>query len=431
MRYGVVGLGMTGQSVLRHLPAEQVAWAWDTREDFDLTGLRQSHPDIRFHAGALPDAAWDEVDALVVSPGLAMADPLLAPARVRALPIVGDIELFARAVDRPVIAITGSNGKSTVTTLVAEMLNASGIRAVAGGNLGTPALDLLNRPVDLYVLELSSFQLETTRSLAPSAAALLNVSEDHMDRYDGMDDYVAAKARIFSNARRAVVPPELAALADGVPERVRFDLTPPAAEADFGVATGWLVRGETRLMPVSELPLPMAHMQKNVLAALALVRPFVTDLSPALDVARGFSGLPHRTEQVAVRDGVRWVNDSKGTNVGATVAALESFAALGPVVLVAGGVGKGQDFSPLRTAAARACRAVVTYGVDGPRIAEALEGAVPVTQRKTLEEALHVARSQARPGDTVLLSPACASFDQFANYQARGEAFRQWVEEHV
>lgn len=430
MRYGIIGLGITGQSVLRHLPAEQVAWAWDTRRDFDLTPLRQAHADIPFHVGTLPQAAWDEVDALVVSPGLSVADPLVAPARAQGLPLIGDIELFARSVDRPVIAITGSNGKSTVTTLVAEMLNASGVRAAAGGNLGTPALDLLGRPADLYVLELSSFQLETTSRLTPAAAALLNVSEDHMDRYAGMTDYVAAKARIFNGARRAVMPPDLAALADGVPEQVRFGLTPPARPTDFGMKAGWLMQGETRLMRVAELPLPMAHMQKNVLAALALVHPFVEDLSPALAVARAFRGLPHRTEQVAERGGVRWINDSKGTNVGATVAALESFAALGPVVLVAGGVGKGQDFSPLRSAA-QACRAVVTYGADGPRIAEVLEGVVPVVRHDTLEAALEAAGHLARAGDTVLFSPACASFDQFANYQARGEAFRQWVLEHA
>ena len=431
MRYGIVGLGATGQSVLRHLLPSQVAWAWDTRADFDLAPLQAQWPKVAFYRGALPEGCWDEVDALVVSPGISVQDPALAPAHDRGLPLLGDVELFAHRVDKPVIAITGSNGKSTVTTLVAQMLQAAGIKAVAGGNLGTPALDLLVSAADVYVLELSSFQLETTYSLQPASAALLNISEDHMDRYASLSDYVVAKARIFQGAARAVVPPDWAHLADAAGERVRFTLSAPARPQDFGVANGWLVKGDRPLLAISEMVLPMAHMQLNALAALALVAPFGVDLKAAAQVAARFEGLPHRTQRVPSGDGIVWINDSKGTNVGATLAALESFSAMGPVILVAGGVGKGQDFTPLATAA-RACKQVVLFGEDGPLIAEALvRSGVRPKVVDTLEAALQAAQREAMPGDVVLFSPACASFDQFDNYQQRGEAFCDWVRTHA
>ncbi len=431
MRYGIVGLGVTGQSVLRHLPPQQVGWAWDTRADFDLAPLRTRWPEVSFHRGRLPSDAWSAVDALVVSPGIGTRDPLLAPARERGLPMLGDIELFARQVSAPVVAITGSNGKSTVTTLVMQMLRACGVDAVAGGNLGTPALDLLRQDAQVYVLELSSFQLETTASLRPAAAALLNISEDHMDRYASLEDYVAAKARVFHGADRAVVPVEWAHLAEPARERVHFGLQPPVRPQDYGVVDGWLARGNERLLAVRDMALPMRHMQLNTLAALALVEPFVDALSVSARTAAGFGGLPHRTQRVPSRDGVIWINDSKGTNVGATLAALQSFLSAGPVILVAGGVGKGQDFAPLASAA-RACRRVVLFGQDRARMAAAMRraGVEPVVV-ETLDAALRVAKAAASVGSVVLFSPACASFDQFDNYQQRGEAFCDWVRTHA
>lgn len=428
MKYGVVGLGLTGQSVLRFLPSEQMAWGWDTRADFDLTSSR-ALTQAPLYAGELPEQAWEEVDALIVSPGIPVDDPALAPARARGLPIWGDIELFAQQVNQPVIAITGSNGKSTVTTLVAEMLKAAGIKAVAGGNLGTPALDLLHQPADVYVLELSSFQLETTYSLAPQTATVLNISEDHLDRYPDMAAYAVAKRRILEKAHMAVLPDELADWA--LPEQpvVCFGLRVPARDTDFGVAQGWLVQGDSPLFPIEQMAQQSRHMQLNALAALALITPFVDDLSLAAKVLHTFSGLLHRTELVAHHQGVRWINDSKGTNVGATLAALESFLADGPVILIAGGVGKGQDFTPLAEPMA-ACKAVILFGRDAPKLAAACMSAQPLVV-ETLPQALEVASQHAEAGDTVLFSPACASFDQFANYQARGDAFKQWVNAHV
>jgi len=431
MKYGIVGLGTTGQSVLRYLPPQQVAWAWDTRETIPLALLQARWPQVDFYRGALPASCWQGVDALVVSPGVSLAHPALAPARSRPIPMIGDIELFARAVTRPVIAITGSNGKSTVTTLVAQMLQAAGVDAAAGGNLGTPALDLLSQDAAVYVLELSSFQLETTSSLQARAAALLNISADHMDRYATLSDYVAAKARIFHRAEWAVVPAQWAHLAQPAAEQVSFGLQPPQRPQDFGVVNGWLVQGERPLLQVAALKLPMAHMQLNVLAALALVAPFGVDLSAAAQTAARFTGLPHRTQRVPSEDGIVWVNDSKGTNVGATLAALHSFLDQGPVILVAGGVAKGQDFTPLAQAAQR-CRQVILFGQDRARIAQAMEkvGLAPVVV-ETLTAALKAAQACARRGDVVLFSPACASFDQFANYQQRGEAFCDWVRTHA
>ncbi len=431
MRYGIVGLGLTGQSVLRFLPSEQVAWGWDTRRDIELEPL-QKMTDVPLYAGDLPETAWAEVDVLIVSPGIAVSDPKLQPARKRHLPMWGDIELFARHVRQPVIAITGSNGKSTVTTLVEAFLNAAGIKARAGGNLGIPALDLLQTDAEVYVLELSSFQLETTESLKPQAAAVLNLSEDHLDRYPSMAEYGAAKRRILAQSALAVLPEALAHWAYPEQPLLRFGLSEPTHTNVFGVAEGWLQQGNKRLFPIEKMHLPSAHMQLNALAALALVSPFVRNLSAVTGVLETFSGLPHRTEVVGVHQGVRWVNDSKGTNVGATLAALESFLAESPVILVAGGVGKGQDFAPLAEGA-RTCRHVILFGESAAEMAEAFgqAGVKPLCIMKSLDEALQEAARTALPGDTVLFSPACASFDQFANYQVRGETFKQWVKQHV
>ena len=427
----VIGLGLTGQSVVRHLaPSGRLAWACDTRTQLDTSGVQELVPDLPIYRGTLPASAWAGIRRVIVSPGIALSDPLLAPAHAQGVDILGDIELFAQATQTPVIAITGSNGKSTVTTLVAQLLEAGGLKAPAGGNLGTPALDLLTEPADVYVLELSSFQLETTASLRPKSAAVLNLSEDHMDRYADLDAYAEAKRRILNGAEQAVLPPELAHWATpGQALRV-FDLAPPQRESDYGVCDGWLCRGAQRILPVAALAQPTAHMQRNALAALALVEPFQPPLQSLAETLAAFRGLPHRTEIIPTADGIRWVNDSKGTNVGATLAALASFSSDGPVILLLGGVGKGQDFTPLADAAAKQARRVIVYGQDRAAIANALKNHPRLEVVDDFDAAMVLARQRAQPGDTVLFSPACASFDAFSNYVARGEAFREEVTRH-
>jgi UDP-N-acetylmuramoylalanine--D-glutamate ligase len=334
-----------------------------------------------------------------------------------------------------VLAVTGSNGKSTVTSLLGAMCRAAGLDTAVGGNLGTPALELLRTPEpELYVLELSSFQLETTWSLEPRAATVLNISPDHMDRYAGLEDYAAAKARIFHGGGTMVLNGDDArVLAMARPGRalVRFGLGAPPAEGDYGlVAQGgepWLARGTRRLMPASEVSLTGRHNLANVLAAMALAEAAGVPFDAMKRAVLAFQGLPHRSELIAERDGVRWINDSKGTNVGATLAALNGMDR--PAVLIAGGDGKGQDFGALRAAVVQRARAVVLIGRDAPRIAEVLAGTVPLVSAADLPAAVAQARALARPGDAVLLSPACASFDMFRNYQHRGEAFAAAVRE--
>jgi len=438
----VVGLGKTGLSCARFLAARAVEVAvTDSRAaPPGLEALREALPDAAVFLGAFDEAAFAHADTIVLSPGVSRREPLVRAAEARGAEVIGDIELFARHADAPVVAITGSNGKSTVTTLVGEMARAAGRDARVGGNLGIPALELLveGEAPDLYVLELSSFQLETTYSLNAAAAAVLNVSEDHLDRYDGMDDYVAAKARIFQGEGAAVInadDPRVAALAAQLPAGrvVRFGLGEPA-DGDFGVRTRegapWLCRGEEPLLAVAELGLSGWHNVANALAALALGEAAGLARAPMLASLREFTGLAHRSQFVAERDGVAWFNDSKGTNVGATLAALRGLPGE-RIVLIAGGQGKGQDFSPLRPVVTERGRAVVLIGEDASLIETALQGAVPVEHAGDMAAAVACARRLARPGDSVLLSPACASFDMFAGYEQRGEVFMARVREAV
>ncbi|MDD5331049.1 MAG: UDP-N-acetylmuramoyl-L-alanine--D-glutamate ligase, partial [Sulfuricella sp.] len=331
---------------------------------------------------------------------------------------------------------TGANGKTTVTEMVGAMCRKAGLRTVVAGNIGLPVLDALadlerrGETPDVFVLELSSFQLETTRSLHPSAATVLNVTEDHMDRYAGMDDYAAAKAHIFAGRGAQVLNREdrySLAMARTGRSIVSFGLDAPKNEADWGLLPGdgglWLAQGANRLMPVGELRLAGLHNAANALAALALCRAIDLPFAPLLEALREFKGLPHRVEQVAQVNGVTFYDDSKGTNVGATVAALNGMATQ-KVVLIAGGDGKGQDFTPLAPAVAAHARAVVLIGRDAAKIGAALAGCgVPLIDAASLEEAVAAAFAQARPDDAVLLSPACASFDMFRNYEHRAQVF--------
>jgi len=330
------------------------------------------------------------------------------------------------------VAVTGSNGKSTVTTLVAEMARAAGLRVAAGGNLGTPALELLDPACQLYVLELSSFQLERSRYLRPLAGAVLNLSPDHLDHHRDFAAYAAAKGRLLRWSRWRVVnadDPQVMQLVGRQPhQRVCFSLTDPGADWHLETRAGetWLARRGEPWLATTELSLQGRHNQANALAALALAEAAGIPKAAALAALRDFTGLPHRMQTVAEIDGVTWINDSKGTNVGATEAAIAGLA--GPVVLLAGGDGKGADFTPLREAAAAKVKMAILYGRDRRRLAAALAPAVPVIEVEDLDQAVAAARRLAVTGDTVLLSPACASFDQFRDYRARGDHFTALVQ---
>ncbi len=427
----IVGLGRTGLACARYLSLHgaRVAITDSRVEPPELKNLGElaAHLDIRlggFDARLLEDAAQ-----VVVSPGVSLSEPFLREALTRGIEVVGDIELFARAVRAPVLAITGTNGKSTVTTLLALMVEASGRSVRAGGNLGEPALSLLEGPVpDFYVLELSSFQLETTESLSLQAAAVLNVSPDHLDRYATLADYAAAKARIFRNCEQAIVnldDPLVAAMVPADQRRLGFSIV-PGRQAEFGLwrATNgelWLARaGEPRLA-LREMKLAGLHNAANALAALALASAAGIEERAAFSVLRTFEGLPHRMQWVAERRGVRWIDDSKGTNVGATIAAVSGMTE--PLVLIAGGDGKGQDFKPLAAAFRGKVRHVILIGRDAPLLAGALQGVCSTESAATLPEAVQLAAQRAQAGDTVLLSPACASLDMFRDYAQRGDVF--------
>ena len=436
----VVGLGKSGLSCVRHLRARGIPTAViDSRaQPPGLQPLRDSFPDVAVFLGGFDPEVFAAAERLVVSPGVPVAEPLIQAALARGVEVIGDIELFVQAARAPICAITGSNGKSTVTTLVGRMLAAAGQRVAVGGNLGEPALDLLDERVERYVLELSSFQLETTQGLRADTATVLNLSADHMDRYASLDDYAAAKARIYCGARVALVnrddPRVLAMPRDAHALELGFTLGAPVCESDLGVrerdGRRWIHQGSRPLMPVDEVGIPGSHNLANALAALALAA--ASGVAPEIgcEVLRRFEGLPHRSVLVGERDGVRWYDDSKGTNPGATLAALEGLApadGLGRVVLIAGGDGKGADFAPLRAVVERTARAVVLIGRDAGRIAAALDGVVPLVEAGSMREAVERAAAIAVPGDIVLLSPACASFDMFDGFEHRGRVFAEAV----
>jgi UDP-N-acetylmuramoylalanine--D-glutamate ligase len=426
----VVGMGKSGYSAARFLRARgtQVSVTDSRAEPPELKRLQALDPTIPIRTGGFDARLLDAADLVVVSPGVAMTGPFFDAARVRGLPMVGDIELFARAVQVPVAAITGTNGKSTVTTLLAQMAQKSGLRIAAGGNLGSPALDLLESDVQLYILELSSFQLETTESLSLAAATVLNVTPDHLDRYVDLRSYAAAKARIFRRCEVAIInldDPLVAAMVDRSQRRLSFSLRADVG-ADFVLRQGddgdwWLVRSEQPLLALSQMRINGLHNAANALAALALGEALGLARSACVQTLREFTGLPHRAQWVGEIGGVRYINDSKGTNVGATLAAVAGMN--GPLIVIAGGDGKGQDFKPLRSAFAGKVRAVVLIGRAAQALESALEGVAETHQAMTLDEAVDIASYLAEPGDTVLLSPACASLDMFRDYAHRGSVF--------
>jgi UDP-N-acetylmuramoylalanine--D-glutamate ligase len=431
----IVGLGATGVSVARYLAAlgERVRAIDSRAAPPGLAELERVCPDAEIELATL-DARWlDGVSRVLLAPGLSVDLPLVVEARRRGLEVIGDIELFARAANAPVIAVTGSNGKSTVATLAAEMLGVQGLVAPAGGNLGPPALDLLRDDADVYVLEISSFQMETTESLRPLAAALLNVSADHLDRHGSFERYAALKAKLVEAADNAVYnadDPVVAAIGARHPHATPVSIERPLARGYSIVeqqGERWLACDGKPLLPRAELELRGTHNEANALAALALTEKLTTDRAAALGVLRTFAGLPHRCQLVAERHGVAYIDDSKGTNVGATLAALNGFT--GPLVLIAGGRGKGQDMAPLASGARGKLRAAVLIGEAADAIAAVLAPLCPVTRAASMADAVAKAAGLAARGDIVLLSPACASQDMFKDYKQRGDLFARAARE--
>lgn len=431
----IAGLGSTGLSCARYL----LAHGWrlavtDTRAaPPQLAALKALEATIAVSLGKLDAALLQDAVCVVASPGLSLSDPFFAAARARGLSIVGDIELFARAAQAPVVGITGTNGKSTVTTLLGRMAQRAGLKVRIGGNLGEPALELLDGGAELYVLELSSYQLETTSSLHCKAATVLNVSADHLDRYASLEGYAAAKARIFARCDTAVInldDPLVVAMPRHAARTLSFSLRARIG-ADYAVSLEgrewWLMRATQPLLPLAALKLKGLHNAANALAALALGEALALPQAVMLEELAGFSGLPHRSQWVADVNGVSYIDDSKGTNVGATLAAVAGLD--GPLVMILGGDGKNQDFSPLAVAFAGKVRHALLIGRDAAALARALHGVCPLEECATLPQAVQAAARAARPGDTVLLSPACASLDMFRDYRQRGEVFTRAVQE--
>jgi UDP-N-acetylmuramoylalanine--D-glutamate ligase len=426
----VVGLGKTGMSCARYLQSRGLSFAvTDSRTaPPESSALEKLAPDAEVRFGGFDESLLDGASQVVASPGVSLKEPFLMSAAVHGIPIVGDIELFVREAKAPIAAITGTNGKSTVTTLVGLMANAAGRRTIAGGNLGRPALDLLDDPVpELYVLELSSFQLETTLSLRAAAAAVLNVTPDHMDRYSTIEEYAAAKERIFQRCEAAIVNMDDVAVRAMHYQSSRvlgFSLHADSA-ADYYVHHQGddviLMHGRERMIAMSELKIRGLHNAANALASLAMCDALNLSRAACLQALRDFPGLPHRSQWVADVKGVRFVDDSKGTNVGATLAAVAGMP--GSLVLIAGGQGKGQDFKPLAQAFRGKVRHVVLLGQDAKLLDAALRDVATTEFAKDMNEAVQLAANAARPGETVLLSPACASLDMFRDYGHRGDVF--------
>ena len=454
----VLGLGDTGLSVARWVARKggsvRVA---DTRAvPPKLSSLQSTLPQAETHCGALSARLLEGVDLLCVSPGLSLDEAVVQEAVKAGVPVCGDIELFAWALEElgraKVLAITGTNGKTTVTSLTGHLLRGAGIDAEVAGNIAPPVLDALGarldagRLPDAWVLELSSYQLETTWSLAPDVATMLNLSEDHLDRYGSLAEYGRAKSRIFEGSRAQVVNRDDAhslSMATASTTRISFGLGVPPTEADFGciVQNGkrWISQGRKAFIAEDDLKIHGSHNTANAMAALAMASAIGVPFPPLVRALPTFSGLPHRLEKVATIDGVDYYDDSKGTNVGATIAALIGIATQGiaadvgahplrSVILIAGGVGKGQDFAPLAGPVGQFARKVFLIGEDAERIQTALaDTGIALERCRTLQEAVARAAQEARSGDAVLLSPACASFDMFRDYKHRGEAFASAV----
>ena len=430
----IVGLGKTGLSCARYLSEHGIEVAvTDSREHPPaLDELQETYPDVAIFVGGFSSEAFARATCLIVSPGISLREPLIAEARVRGAEIIGDIELFARNANAPVIAITGSNGKSTVTSLLGEMAKQAGLDVRVGGNIGVPALDLLHEPsADLFILELSSFQLETTESLNACAAAILNISEDHMDRYYDLNDYTAAKAKVYYGTGTLVVNLDDEAVMATVKlirqgrDLVGFTENIPL-ENQFGICTEgkqeYLCFADEKYIPISDLKIKGKHNVVNALAALALGKEANIPLSSMLAALKEFPGLPHRSQWIAEKNNIAWYNDSKATNVGAAIAAINGIDAEN-IILIAGGQAKGQDFSTLKDVVKNKVKHLILLGEDAKLLNSELSKYTEVSFVSDLTQAVEKANEISLSGDAVLLSPACASFDMFSGYEQRGDLF--------
>lgn len=434
----VAGLGKSGLSAVRALIGlgSEVIVADSRLEPPGLVVLQRDFPDVRCYLGEFPESILTHARQIVISPGIDPRTPAIATAQAAGVPVWSDIEVFARLAKAPIVAITGSNGKSTVTSLLGLMAERAGIRVAVGGNLGIPALDLLAQVnTELYVLEVSSFQLQTTYSLNADVATVLNISPDHLDRHGSLAAYKQAKQRVFQgNGCMVVNADDPAVMAMIEPHRrvARFTLSEPES-GEFGLRRHgnetWLAYGDDCWLAATALKTRGTHNLANALASLSMGHALGLQRRPMLRALGEFSGLPHRTQLVLERGGIRWFNDSKGTNVGATVAAIQGLP--GSLVLIAGGDGKGQDFAPLAPVLAQKVRALVLLGRDACRIAAAITEAVPWYRAQDMRHAVALAAQLAHPGDSVLLSPACASFDMFRSYEERGTVFVESVQEQI
>ena len=426
----VYGLGATGLSVVRYLQraGSEAIFADSRQEPPGLEDLTVIAPDAEVHTDGAPDIAFKDVARIIVSPGVADTEPFLQAARKAGIEIISDIELFVAEANAPIVAVTGSNGKSTVTTLLSLMCEASGVSALAGGNLGVPALDLLiEEQPEFYLLELSSFHLQRTQNLPLKVAVLLNVSADHLDWHESYEQYRKAKYRIFDQAESAVInraDEDLDAAIDQKLPRYSFGLD-ESGENGFGIVEEegeeFLARGEQLLLACSDVAMVGAHNQANALAALAAGDLMGLDLPAMLQVLNEFPGLPHRMQMIARINGVAYINDSKATNVGAAIAAVQSVS--GPVILIAGGQGKGGDFGDLAKSTYGRLHCAILIGEDAPLIEDAYVSLAKTECVANMRAAVMHAAQIAQSGDTVLLAPACASFDQYQNYQDRGDDF--------
>ncbi len=436
--YIVVGLGPTGLACVRYLKRQghDVAVTDSRMSPPCLQQLKQEFPDIKVALGGFPEKLFNEAERIVMSPGVSLQEPAIQACVARGVPTLGDIELFAEAAKAPIVAITGSNGKTTVTTLVGEMIKQAGHSVSVCGNIGEQVLAELEKPVpDFYVLELSSFQLETVHTMRSKAAVVLNISPDHMDRYDALKDYTKAKQRIYHLAEHAIINLDepkiwqnLSLSKDPIGFSVKLQDDKCFCVREYQ-GKSHLAFGQQCLMQVDQLALQGMHHVQNALAALALGYAIGLEFAPMCEVLQSFKGLPHRCQWVANVAGVDWFNDSKGTNVGASIAAIDTLSQQikGKLILLAGGDGKQADFAPLGQALAGQVTHIFLYGQDAKHIANVVPKDVGKSEMDSLDAAVQAAAKLAEQGDVVLLSPACASFDMFDNYEHRGEVFMQLV----
>jgi len=433
----VVGYGVTGASVVRFLQRHDVHFELADECTPDSATERSALLECTVHS-QFDTALFHRFDVLLLSPGIPRSHPAVVHALNNGVSVIGDIELFAAVVEMPVIAVTGSNGKSTVVSWIAHALQTAGIKAVACGNIGQSALDSLLIKADVFVLELSSYQLESTRSLQPLAATVLNISDDHLDRYDDMDHYAATKRTVFNNAGLCVVnqddprtwPVNTETSASDCIERFTLSMDQDAASRWHLVLKQgelWLCDDQFALLAQSQLAVPGEHNVANALAVLALIDALAIPFTALREGLVSFTGLPHRTEFLGEQAGVRWYNDSKGTNVDACSKAVRAMP--GPVLLIAGGIAKGADFSKLHSVVKQRVRLLVLIGRDRDQISEQLAGSTHIVMAENMHEAVQICQQEARTGDVVLLSPACSSFDMFKNFEDRGEKFAAAVEE--